>query len=394
MKKNIEEKVIKQYLENVESKVICNDFKISSSTLGRVVKRNSIPKRKIVRPKIKPKYDYIAGKIFNNLKVLEIVRKSLYKDNTYYAICECLNCGNKNYKAKPYEIVNNKIKSCGCLRNSNQLCGNKVKSFKGYKEISGQKWSSYRLGALKRKLEFDIDIEYAWNIFTFQKKKCNLSGRELYFGKSNSKEFTASMDRIDPYRGYVKGNIQWVHKDVNKMKLKMDEDIFLRLCRSMNGDLKARSYLNGYYESLRKEKEKNGKKNNKYSRIQLCGKDNPLFKGYEEISAFYWWRIENRALKNDRTFDINIRFAWDLFKKCNEICVLSGVDICFGRTSKSFCSASLDRIDSSKGYERGNVQWVHKDVNMMKGKLEESYFVSLCRDIMGYSYGKYIIDKR
>lgn len=42
-------------------------------------------------------------------------------------------------------------------------------------------------------------------------------------------------------------------------------------------------------------------------------------------------------------------------------------------------TASLDRIDSGKGYEVGNVQWLHKDVNMMKRHYSTDYFKHLCR---------------
>lgn len=41
-------------------------------------------------------------------------------------------------------------------------------------------------------------------------------------------------------------------------------------------------------------------------------------------------------------------------------------------------TASLDRIDSSRGYVEGNVQWVHKDVNFMKQALSQERFVELC----------------
>lgn len=41
--------------------------------------------------------------------------------------------------------------------------------------------------------------------------------------------------------------------------------------------------------------------------------------------------------------------------------------------------ASLDRIDSSKGYIPGNVQWVDKRVNYMKQALPEGEFAELCR---------------
>ena len=36
-------------------------------------------------------------------------------------------------------------------------------------------------------------------------------------------------------------------------------------------------------------------------------------------------------------------------------------------------------IDNSKGYEIGNVQWVHKDINMMRNKYDITYFIKMCR---------------
>lgn len=41
-------------------------------------------------------------------------------------------------------------------------------------------------------------------------------------------------------------------------------------------------------------------------------------------------------------------------------------------------TASLDRIDSSKGYKIENIQWVHKDINQMKSALENNKFIELC----------------
>ena len=44
---------------------------------------------------------------------------------------------------------------------------------------------------------------------------------------------TASLDRIDSSKGYVKGNVQWVHKDINKMKTDFEQSIFIKLCKSV-----------------------------------------------------------------------------------------------------------------------------------------------------------------
>ena len=41
-------------------------------------------------------------------------------------------------------------------------------------------------------------------------------------------------------------------------------------------------------------------------------------------------------------------------------------------------TASLDRIDNSKGYHIDNVRWVLKDINMIRGSYDSEYFVKLC----------------
>lgn len=48
-------------------------------------------------------------------------------------------------------------------------------------------------------------------------------------------------------------------------------------------------------------------------------------------------------------------------------------------------SASLDRIDSSKGYSINNVQWVHKDVNFAKQSMTMKDFVQLCDEVSNYA---------
>jgi len=44
-------------------------------------------------------------------------------------------------------------------------------------------------------------------------------------------------------------------------------------------------------------------------------------------------------------------------------------------------TASLDRIDSSKGYIEENVHWVHKRINVMKGNMSEQEFLNFCEAV-------------
>jgi hypothetical protein len=60
---------------------------------------------------------------------------------------------------------------------------------------------------------------------------CALTGMKITLNRNaRYGRQTASLDRIDPEVGYVPGNIQWVHKDVNRLKQNFTEPYLLRLC--------------------------------------------------------------------------------------------------------------------------------------------------------------------
>lgn len=76
-----------------------------------------------------------------------------------------------------------------------------------------------------------------------------------------------------------------------------------------------------------------------------------------------------------------------MFEKQNGKCALSGVDINLSDKLHKFSpdystfTASVDRIDSSKGYIVGNIQWVHKTINYIKRDLDENEFIDWCKKI-------------
>lgn len=74
-------------------------------------------------------------------------------------------------------------------------------------------------------------------------------------------------------------------------------------------------------------------------------------------------------------------------------CALSGIDIHLSTSSyaKIFqeeTTASLDRIDNSKGYEKDNIRWVHKIVNIMKNKWSDEELFYWC-SLVDYHNSKY-----
>lgn len=113
----------------------------------------------------------------------------------------------------------------------------------------------------------------------------------------------------------------------------------------------------------------------------LKGKENPCWKGYEEISGRQWSRVENGAKERNISFNVSIEYAWKIFLDQNGVCKLSGKKLKFAYGEKDG-NASLDRIDSTRGYEVGNIQWLDKKINLMKLDLPEDEFVGLCKSVV------------
>ena len=117
------------------------------------------------------------------------------------------------------------------------------------------------------------------------------------------------------------------------------------------------------------------------------GKNNPTWKGYEELSSVYFSRVKNNAKIRNLEFNITIKQMWDLFLKQNRKCALSGLELKFHKKRKmaSDGNASLDRIDSSKGYTNDNIQWIHTDINQMNMEFAEDKFHNYCKVITYYN---------
>lgn len=160
------------------------------------------------------------GDKINNWEVIQnnVVRKH----GRRYVNVRCT-CGSGVEKLLPYHHLKNKM-SLGCSKCSKHFTN------KGYKDISGSFWSSVKHGALKRDIEFNIDIKDAWKLYEKQERRCALSGIDIHFAPSTNKKDakfqTASLDRIDSSKSYTIENVQWVHKDANIMKNKFTMEYF------------------------------------------------------------------------------------------------------------------------------------------------------------------------
>jgi hypothetical protein len=191
----------------------------------------SVPRReRIIMQKLK------ENDIVSYLTIKKIFRKSqrIGKPRTHCE-CECV-CGNIVVRRMDHLVAeNSQIKSCGC-KHPRTYVGDTSVLWRGYGEISGQFIAHIKHKARIRNLLFKLTGNFLWNLFIKQNRRCALTGVLLKFAPTNkpkkeSRETTASLDRIDSAKGYVADNVQWVHKYVNIMKREISEDKFFKICR-------------------------------------------------------------------------------------------------------------------------------------------------------------------
>lgn len=177
----------------------------------------------------------LIGQKFGYLTVVRMAQtKKSGKHHEWRAICRCSNCGNKKFDVSPQSLLRKQTTSCGCRRDQYlKNTGKNSKQYTGYEGINGTYWGKMKNRAENRGYKIMVDIKYAWNLYLQQNKKCALSGLPIEFAIANKKssETTASLDRIDSTKGYVEGNIQWVHKHINIMKNVYEQNYFISLCK-------------------------------------------------------------------------------------------------------------------------------------------------------------------
>lgn len=165
-----------------------------------------------------------VGDKYGRLLIIKESSKKIRRRTAFECLCDCGNICIKDCVV----LKNGHTKSCGCFR----VFTTKKRCFKGYQEISGRYFCNLKENAKIRNLEFSITLEDVWNLFLEQNRKCALSKVDIRFAtNSKDKLGTASLDRIDSSKGYIDGNIQWVHKLVNIMKQDMTDEEFINWCK-------------------------------------------------------------------------------------------------------------------------------------------------------------------
>lgn len=171
------------------------------------------------------------GQNYGGWKVIEKLQipssNKSYKFNVTKFKVRCQSCYDTTRVMPATIIVNEKVKQCRYCGFKNREQYNK----KDVGEISLGYYNRIKHDAITRKLEFVVSQEFIWQLYQKQLGECALTGESIEFGSTyNSKDRTASLDRIDSSKGYTESNVQWIHRNVNQMKWNFKQENFLQTC--------------------------------------------------------------------------------------------------------------------------------------------------------------------
>lgn len=132
-------------------------------------------------------------------------------------LCQCV-CGAEHIRQP--SALENSCRECKHQRMRKPASSVQYHTHKGQAKLRGKAWA--------------IDKAYFIKLIEEQEYKCKLTDLPIQFGNSaidyQHGGSTASLDRINSASDYRDGNLQWVHKDINRMKMDFTQERFIELC--------------------------------------------------------------------------------------------------------------------------------------------------------------------
>jgi hypothetical protein len=156
--------------------------------------------------------------------------------NTHHIwLVKCGGCGTEREVQAQKAMT--ETKSCRECWSPSQR-GNNSPHWKGGEHVPAYFISKVvsKLSRRSRILDYALTLDYLDKLWIEQDGRCAYTRIPLEFG-DNATEGTASLDRIDSSEGYIEGNVQFVHKKINRMKWDMSDSEFKNFCVLVAGNL-------------------------------------------------------------------------------------------------------------------------------------------------------------
>ena len=142
-----------------------------------------------------------------------------YRQKNYIYLCNVCNRKEKKEQARKtrekYPELTNK-------RSREYLANLKENDTKKYTAIQQRASAKKRADALG--LDFNLTTEYILSIYV---EVCPVLRKELKYGGGERSPYSPALDRIDPTKGYVQGNVQILSCKANMMKSNASEEELL-----------------------------------------------------------------------------------------------------------------------------------------------------------------------
>lgn len=147
-----------------------------------------------------------------------------YKDG-YHAYCkECNAKRAKEFRAKHKEMTGN-----ADYRGTGKVNKYPKKDRRLISAIRNRITSSKSRNTKRSNTPFDIDLDYMYTLWNYQKGLCALTGYPMVIdGHTNLR---LSIDKIKPNLGYTKGNVQWTIFSANRAKGDLSSKDFIKMCK-------------------------------------------------------------------------------------------------------------------------------------------------------------------
>lgn len=275
-----------------------------------------------------------------------------------------------------------------------------------------------RSNAKKRNIQVNITLDDIKQMYIKQNGKCAITGKIMTHQaveRENNQQhilnkWNISVDRIDSSKSYTLDNIRLVCAIINRIKFNLSECDFLLLCGAMaqlNFNKINRNVI-GNIDMLYENKYPINKINSIITNLldydsetltKNIKTDNPMqkwvcsFNGYANktyLDAKHNHEKRSKKLK----FDITQDHIKELYINQQGKCALSGIKMTYigyqnnNKTTINNFNISIDRIDSTKGYIKGNIQLICAAVNRMKSDLSNNELINLSNDIYKTNFNK------
>lgn len=329
--------------------------------------------RKTYRETYRRKTTLSSSKQLRKLETL-LKRKRLYTidfGDNYGKMIRCFTCK----RMKPSYLfnndprkVNNKRSSCKkCMvEHHNRRRANWTLEQFAHNMLRGARTSAKKRRERHRNCPFGLSLEDILSLRHKQGNRCVYSGLELqwYVNAPNM----ASIDRKSSENGYIITNVQLTIWRINAMKSDMEERTFLwwvmRVAEyqfttpsQRKIEVIKRTYSNHENRFLR-------------SRLKIA-----------RSSA-----IKRQSKGRVCEYSLSEQDIVSMREHQNNQCVYSGAVLQWCQNTPN--QASIDRIDSTKGYRIDNIQLVVWRVNEMKNDMTHDEFLGIVRTIAEYQQKK------